>query len=345
VIEALAARHPQVPASELIAQLTPPPAFASVRFETYVPDPDHPSQAAAVAAGRAFAARTRGPVKRRLFRSPPPEERPGLYFDGGFGVGKTHLLASVWHASPGTKVFGTFVEYTNLVGALGFATAAEALTQHDLVCIDEFELDDPGDTVLMSTLMARLADGGARIAATSNTLPDRLGEGRFAADDFLREIQGLSARFDVVRVDGDDYRHRGLPTAPAPLSTQRVVDVAHAQADAGRRVSVDRFDDVVAHLSEVHPSRYGRMVADLDLVALTDVHVLSDQAAALRFVVLVDRLYDREVPVITSGVPADELFTAAMLAGGYRKKYFRAVSRLVALTAAGQGLVGGPQPQ
>lgn len=345
MIEALAARHPQVPASELIAQLTPPPAFAAVRFETYVPDPQHPSQAAAVAAGRAFAGRTRGLAKRRLFRSPPPEERPGLYFDGGFGVGKTHLLASLWHASPGSKVFGTFVEYTNLVGALGFATAAEALSQHDLVCIDEFELDDPGDTVLMSTLMTRLADGGARIAATSNTLPDRLGEGRFAADDFLREIQGLSARFDVVRVDGDDYRHRGLPTPPEPLSTQRVVEFARAQADAGRRVSLDRFDDVMAHLSEVHPSRYGHMVADLDLVALTDVHELSDQAAALRFVVLVDRLYDREVPVITSGVPADELFTAAMLTGGYRKKYFRAVSRLVALTAAGRDTVTGPQPQ
>ena len=39
-------------------------------------------------------------------------------------------------------------------------------------------------------------------AATSNTLPDALGEGRFSAQDFLREIQGLRAHFVPVRVDG-----------------------------------------------------------------------------------------------------------------------------------------------
>ena len=95
-----------------------------------------------------------------------------------------------------------------------------------MVCIDEFELDDPGDTVLMSSLLNRLVDAGVRLAATSNTLPDRLGEGRFAADDFLREIQGLSAHFDVYRIDGDDYRHRGLPEAPAPLPEDAVVAAA-----------------------------------------------------------------------------------------------------------------------
>lgn len=301
-----------------------------------MPDPGHPTQAAAVAAGEAFAARSRATGRRRLFRAPPPEARPGLYFDGGFGVGKTHLLASVWHATNGSKVFGTFVEYTNLVGALGFARAAEELSGHDLVCIDEFELDDPGDTVLMSSLMAALADAGVRIAATSNTLPDRLGEGRFAAEDFLREIQGMSARFDVVRVDGDDYRHRGLPQAPRPMSDDEVRAAAQAAADDGRRVTLDRFVDVLDHLRQVHPSRYGPMVADIDLVAWLGLTTLTDQAAALRLVVLVDRLYDRGVPVVASGVAADQVFAPELLKGGYRKKYFRAVSRLVALTAAGR---------
>jgi cell division protein ZapE len=35
---------------------------------------------------------------------------------------------------------------------------------------------------------------------------------------------------------------------------------------------------------------------------------------------------------VASGEPLDRLFPADMLAGGYRKKYRRAVSRLVALT-------------
>jgi len=332
----LAQRFPQVDPAQLVALLTPPPRFADVRFATYVPDPAHPSQAAAVAAGAAFAARGR-PSKKRLFRAPPPEQRPGLYFDGGFGVGKTHLLASVWHAAAGPKVFGTFVEYTHLVGALGFAAAADSLAAQALVCVDEFELDDPGDTVLMSTLMQRLADAGVRIAATSNTLPDRLGEGRFAADDFLREIQGLSARCDVVRVDGDDYRHRGLPEPVTPAASGVVVDAAEQAAARGDVVSLDSFAELGAHLAQVHPSQYGPLVADLDALHLTDTRPFVDQAEALRWVVLVDRLYDRDVPVVASGVPVDQLFTPEMLAGGYRKKYFRTISRLIALTREGTG--------
>jgi cell division protein ZapE len=48
-------------------------------------------------------------------------------------------------------------------------------------------------------------------------------------------------------------------------------------------------------------------------------------------VVLADRLYDRDIPVLASGVPLDRLFAEEMLRGGYRKKYLRATSRLIAL--------------
>jgi cell division protein ZapE len=61
------------------------------------------------------------------------------------------------------------------------------------------------------------------------------------------------------------------------------------------------------------------------------VQTIDDQATVLRLVVLANRLYDRAVPVVASGVPLDRLFAPELLAGGYRKKYYRAVSRLVAL--------------
>jgi cell division protein ZapE len=63
-----------------------------------------------------------------------------------------------------------------------------------------------------------------------------------------------------------------------------------------------------------------------------------DQNTALRLVVLADRLYDRDVPVLASGTPLDQLFPPDMLAGGYRKKYYRAISRLVALAREGGGI-------
>lgn len=343
-------RHPAVPTDRLVAELVPPPRFAPVRFDTYNPDPEQPTQAAAVAALAAFAtglSASRDTGRRSWFRrgAAPPESRAGVYLDGGFGVGKTHLLASLWHVAPEPKAFGTFVELTNLVGALGFAETVSALAGHRLLAIDEFELDDPGDTVLVSTLLGRLVEHGVRLAATSNTLPDALGEGRFAAQDFLREIQGLSAHFDVLRVDGEDYRHRGLPQAPPPYPSDEVRRLA-GQADG---VTIDDFSSLVAHLSTVHPSRYGPLLDGVTAVHLLDVAPVEDQASALRLVVLADRLYDRDVPVIASGVPFDRVFSAEMLRGGYRKKYYRATSRLVALAREGEGLdpvevVRAPRP-
>jgi cell division protein ZapE len=324
-------RQPQVAPERLVAELVPPPHFAGVRFETYRPDPGQPSQAAALHRLEGFAATLgRRPASRGFFRrAKPVADARGVYLDGGFGVGKTHLLASLWHVAPAPKAYGTFVEVTNLVGALGFAQAVEALSTHALLCIDEFELDDPGDTVLVSTLLTRLAEAGVQLAATSNTLPEALGEGRFAAQDFLREIQGLSRRFDAVRIDGEDYRHRGVPHAPAPLAD----DDVRAAAGATPGATLDEFPALVQHLARVHPSRYGALLDGVSAVHLLGVEPVSDQNMALRLVVLSDRLYDRDIPVRASGVSLDRLFPAELLAGGYRKKYLRTLSRLTALAS------------
>ena len=334
----LVERNPRVSPRELLAGFRPSERFGEVSFDTYHPDPSQPSQARAVDELKEFAATvgnghgSGGGFFARLFGGGSRAGSPqGVYLDGGFGVGKTHLLASLWHAVPGPKAFGTFVEYTNLVGALTFRHTVEALKDHALVCIDEFELDDPGDTVLMSRLMRELADAGVKLAATSNTLPGSLGQGRFAAQDFQREIQGLSSQFEVLHIEGQDYRHRGLPEAPAPLADDAALDAAVEQHFAGRRVAVDDFDALVDQLSRVHPSRYRAFIADLDAIAWRGVRTIDQQAVALRFVVLADRLYDRDLPILATGVAFDRVFTEEMMAGGYQKKYYRAVSRLTAL--------------
>ncbi|MGW4441500.1 cell division protein ZapE [Streptomyces sp. NPDC004682] len=347
----LCAREPHVPADRLVAEMVPPPRFDSVRFATYIPDPNQPSQTDAVHVLETFASGLGGvhasTAKRGFLgfgrsRAPKTPSGPrGVYLDGGYGVGKTHLLASLWHATPAEpsrKAFGTFVELTNLVGALGFQQTVRTLSGHALLCIDEFELDDPGDTVLVSSLLGKLVESGVALAATSNTLPGKLGEGRFAAADFLREIQGLSAHFRALRIDGEDYRHRGLPEAPAPFTDEQVTRAAQRTEGA----SLDAFPQLLDHLAKVHPSRYGALTDDLRAVCLTDVQPVPDQSTALRLVVLADRLYDREVPVLASGLPFDQLFSEEMLKGGYRKKYFRAISRLTALARDAKSLVDDP---
>ncbi|GAB3844359.1 cell division protein ZapE [Nesterenkonia populi] len=345
--EPLASRRPQVSPQDLVAGLEPSFRFAEVSFDTYIPDPAHPSQAEAVEALRGFAGtigakRGGGGFLQRVFGGGSKPSGPqGIYLDGGFGVGKTHLLASLYHAAgeqgvpSEQRAFGTFVEYTNLVGALGFRQTVDVFTGYQLVCIDEFELDDAGDTTMMSRLLRELSDAGVKLAATSNTLPGSLGEGRFAASDFKREIQVLADQFRAIRVDGEDYRHRGLPEAPEPLTTDQLEGFAEERY-GNQSIAVDDFGPLCEHLSAIHPSRYRQLVRDVDVWVLKDVEAIEGQALALRFVVLADRLYDQDVKIVASGVPFDQLFTDEMMAGGYMKKYHRAVSRLTALARAGQ---------
>ncbi|MBC7291949.1 MAG: cell division protein ZapE [Actinotalea sp.] len=332
----LTARRPQVPADRLLAGFVPPRHFHEASFDSYRPDPEHPSQERALTRVRQVAEELATPRRRGWFgrRASTPA---AIYLDGGFGVGKTHLLAALARAvGPEHAAYGTFVEYTHLVGALGFAPTVRALSHRRLVCIDEFELDDPGDTVLMSRLLRELADHGVALAATSNTLPESLGEGRFAAEDFLREIQALASRFEVLRVDGPDYRHRGAPHAGPGLPDDVVLEAARGVPGA----TCDRFGDLLEHLRGVHPSRYGALLDGVTLAAVTGTGPVDDQADALRLVVLVDRLYDRDVPVLLGGTGTAGLFDDAMLRGGYRKKYLRALSRLGALADQGRAETG-----
>jgi Predicted ATPase len=231
--------------------------------------------------------------------------------------------------APARTDYGTFIEYTALVGALGYRGAVEHLTGADFLAIDEFELDDPGDTMVMSRLLGELVATGTRLAATSNTPPNALGEGRFAAEDFLREITALSDKFRTVRIEGEDYRRRDFDGHAVSFSPAELESLATGVTGS---VARDSFSAVIDHLREVHPSRFFGLVKDLDMVIWDEVRVLHDQAQALRLVALVDRLYDQQVAIASTGVALDEVFDETMLAGGYRKKYLRATSRLIALS-------------
>ncbi|NQX27519.1 cell division protein ZapE [Microbacteriaceae bacterium VKM Ac-2854] len=335
-ISSLTARTPQITGQEIAASLVPPRQFEGATFDSYRPDPDYPTQVEAVEKLRAFAAGGGSGGGKGGFlgfgRKKGPAVKPGVYLDGGFGVGKTHLLASIWHAVPGRTYFGTFIEYTALVGALGYAATVSLLKGSALLCIDEFELDDPGDTMLMTRLIGELVASGTRIAATSNTPPNALGEGRFAAADFMREIHAMGEHFETLRIDGIDYRRRDVE-GHAVTRTDAEIAARVAALPAEATVTDDDFRAVIDHLAGVHPSRYIKLITGIDAIVLRDVVELTDQTDALRFVAFIDRVYDAQIPIVASGVELDEVFGGGMLNGGYRKKYLRSMSRLIALTS------------
>lgn len=318
----LAERDAPVNPADLLREFKPTPRFQTARFSSYIPNPAFGSQAAALAKLERVVAE---PKMRPSFLRRRPRILPSVYLDGGFGVGKTHLLAATFHGFDGRKFLLSFSELTFTIGALGMAEALKAFAQAELICIDEFELDDVGNTLVVSRFLGELIPKGVRFVATSNTLPEQLGEGRFNADDFKREIQGIASYFQTLRVDGPDYRHRDGLAAPVLISNH---DLERAFERFTGVKALETFDGLLTHLARLHPIRFSKLLEGVGAVFLNGLHAIAKQDDALRFVHLIDKLYDREIKLFASGDSLETLFPASYKGGGYAKKYARCSSRL-----------------
>jgi cell division protein ZapE len=333
------------------ANLVPPPRFNTATFGSY--QPQHASQLEARARLQEFiegrpwrhktatrGAATRGASPHRpgaALRSLWERTRPprrgtgaGVYLDGGFGVGKTHLLVAAYaEADTASKRYLTFQELVYLIGVMGRERAARLLAATELVCIDEFELDDPGNTLIVKSFLASLFEQGGTVVTTSNTPPEAQGQGRFNADDFRREIQSVAERFEVVTIGGPDYRQRGA--AGEWLTPPQFEELRAGERSPQPRLGLT-FAELRRLLADVHPSRYGPLIAQLGTVYLEGVERIGTQNEALRFVHFVDRLYDAGVAFRATGtVPLAEVFDATYRNSAYHKKHERAISRLAEL--------------
>src|SRR5690606_29724903 len=147
-------------------------------------------------------------------------------------------------------------------------------------------------------------------------LPLELGARRFNQKDFLSEIEELSAVFEVVRMEGEDYRHRHFEADPGReyfIGDERLAAEAAAAGPGALQVG---FGELVAALGRVHPIRFAALVDPVDAMFVRGVQPLHALTDALRWVHLVDVLYDSAVPFRASGTLAlGSLFSADALRG------------------------------
>jgi cell division protein ZapE len=308
----------------LLDRLVPPPRFADKRLAGYHPDPDHPSQEAARERVARFAGEINQPGWRRLLT----RREGGLYLDGGFGVGKTHLLAGLWQEAPAPKAYLRFDDLVHLIGLLGLRAAGDALAGHRLVCVDEWELDDPGNLRMAVGFLRIVVPAGVRLAVTSNTLPAELGSGRLAQKEFLREIDEMARVFEVVRIRGEDYRHRHFEPQP---DDGYLVSAARLEALADGPPAMLRVEhgELLRALARIHPVRFGELAALASRIAVRGLAPLPDLAAGLRWVHWIDELYDAG-GVLAAGGEASlgTFFPAGALTGPYARKFGRCLSRM-----------------
>jgi cell division protein ZapE len=320
----------------VVGEFVPPRRFAGKTFENY--HPRHPSQEGAASRLSDLVSGLSGeraPLLGLLNRRRRSGPR-GVYLDGGFGVGKTHLLAAGWHLSSAPRAYLTFDELIYLVGLVGPGGAASAFTGYRLVAVDEWELDDPGNLKMALAFLRAVLAAKVFVAVTSNTLPLELGAGRFSQKDFRAEIEELAAAFEVIRIIGEDYRHRRFAADPGReyfVSAPRLEGIAASAPEGAVRISFPLLLDGIA---SIHPFRFRELARGVEMWMVEDVEPVRSLPAALRWVHFVDSLYDSAVPLVATGrAPLGDLFSDAFLTGPYGKKLSRCLSRMEEMLGEG----------
>lgn len=314
-------------------------------------------------------AATPGSVWQRLTASfRPPATVRGLYLWGGVGRGKTFLTDLLYEAVPVAKQrwhFHRFMgEIHHRLRALPdtadtlSVVACDLAAQMRLLVLDEFFVGDIGDAMILGRLLEQLFARGVTLVTTSNTVPGELYRDGLQRASFLPAIALLQQHCLVWRLDGaTDYRLRQLTRAATYLSplgeASEAALMSHYRHLSGGHVAVaasvsilDREIDVKAISDGVvwfdfsdlcegprSASDYVEIARDFHTLLLSGVPRFDDgnEEAALRFVYLIDELYDRHVNLLLSAA-ADPL--SLYQGQKFERPFERTASRLIEMQSA-----------
>jgi cell division protein ZapE len=301
-------------------------------------------------------------IRRRLSPSRPAPVR-GLYLWGGVGRGKTHIVNALHGSLPlPDKMRVHFHGFMQLLHqklrAQGrrddpvSAVAAELAGDARIICFDEFHVSDITDAMLLGRLLEALFARGVTLVATSNIAPDDLYLGGLQREQFLPAIDLIKAHTDVVQLDsGVDYRLRVLERSeiyhsPLGAGADQILSNyfealasenvrMNAQLDvSGRAIDARGIADGVVWFDYAAICETPRSVGDyieiarrFHTVLIADVPVMDDEQRdrVVRFIHLIDELYERNVNLIVSAaVLPEDLYTGNHLS----VRFDRARSRL-----------------
>lgn len=157
----------------------------------------------------------------------------GAYIWGPVGRGKTMLMDRFYadlHCENKirihyhhfmAKVHSALQHYSGHADPLR-SIAADWALQYQVLCIDEFMVEDIADAMLLGTLWQHLFDLDVLLVTTSNTPPHELYANGLQRQRFLPTIQLLQANCDILQLDGGcDYRRQNDHNLPFYLQHQR----------------------------------------------------------------------------------------------------------------------------
>lgn len=255
----------------------------------------------------------------------------GVYLWGPVGRGKSWLMDTYLHLMPAARTrrfhFHDFFSDLHTQLHLYGHRLDEALDRMvgglDVVCFDEFSVDDPADGIFARRLLDALLARSTRLILTSNQPPQGLMPNPLFHSMFEPTIALIETSLRVVEVNGPvDYRTitTGLerlgfaagrllsPSTPAYLDS---IDLAFPEVtDAvfldplGHSIRALRlghgqvwfdFDDLCA--TPTSPADYAAVAANFPWWVISGVPTITemDREPARRFAHVVDVLYDRSI--------------------------------------------------
>ncbi len=230
-----------------------------------------------------------------------------------------------------------------------------------VLCLDEFLVTDITDAMLLHGLLAALFARGLTLVTTANTRPDDLYRNGLQRQQFLPAIDLLRHHTEIFELDGgSDYRLRALTQtgvffvvedAGPEQTQQRLTDYfdrltgghqfgGHQTGETlysvnGRSFPVRRqgadviwFDFDALCGGARSAADYIEIAREFHTVLLSDVPVLGPrhEAAARRFLHLVDEFYDQRVKLILStATPIERLYGGGLIDFPHE----RLISRLI----------------
>ena len=146
----------------------------------------------------------------------------GMYIKGDVGRGKTQIMDLFYENLEIKKkkrqhfhrfMKGLHEDLERLSGQEDpLKIAAKEISQStDVLCFDEFYVEDIGDAMLLGRFITKLFENEVTLIATSNTHPDNLYENGLHRDRFLPAIKSLKENCEIHELNSlQDYRLRTL---------------------------------------------------------------------------------------------------------------------------------------